>query len=422
MHKTTDDAGFIAIPNPFPESDADLMLATLADIGFQERVRSHESPGLSRSDYQPRLAAELDRIRDVGLSSWFLSIADWVNEAKSRAHVFYPFCDSFPSSLLAYCLGISDLDPVLHGLQDEHLTGFRKYPPLMMRTSAGAIDDVFKYMVKKYGLNRAALIRNSNAFILSESQINVHVLSACSFGQTLPTTRLGSLELKRRGYARFLLDETLILTRVAKCVELVEQRTGNRPPLDSIWLDETVPDCSGIEFPGIHCLSMPGAKETFGRFNPQCFRDLVVFSGLVHRRDFAVLERFLKLQKEGACGDISFKGLSPAFSDTFGIPLFQEQLIGALGSWAGFDAKEAETVINSAIEGINEDVARLRTEYLSRIPTSADGPSSFAFICNQAPEVTGRTHCVADAALMAQTAYLKQHFPDDFARVDGLSS
>ncbi len=71
------------------------------------------------ADYEKRLDTELDVIIEMGFPGYFLIVADFINWAKSHDIPVGPGRGSGAGSLVAYSLGITDLDPLAYGLLFE---------------------------------------------------------------------------------------------------------------------------------------------------------------------------------------------------------------------------------------------------------------------------------------------------------------
>lgn len=109
------DFGQLHLPAfPVPEGLSDAAyLEELARRGLERRYRQ------VTAEIEDRLAYELDVIRDLGLASYMLLVWDFIREARERGITVGPGRGSAPSSLISYCLGITNVDPLAHGLLFE---------------------------------------------------------------------------------------------------------------------------------------------------------------------------------------------------------------------------------------------------------------------------------------------------------------
>src|SRR5690606_35165988 len=75
--------------------------------------------GLTREEYEQRLERELDVIVGMGFSGYFLIVADFINWAKRNDIPVGPGRGSGAGSLVAWCLRITDVDPLPYNLLFE---------------------------------------------------------------------------------------------------------------------------------------------------------------------------------------------------------------------------------------------------------------------------------------------------------------
>lgn len=135
--------------------DPDQVLEEAARAGLQARLGGHPDP-----EYQERLRDELSVIRDLGVSAYFLIVADLVAEARRRQIGIGPGRGSAAASLTAWALRITDVDPLEWGLIFERFLN-------PARTSLPDIDldvedvgraPLIQYLRERWGAERVAQI------------------------------------------------------------------------------------------------------------------------------------------------------------------------------------------------------------------------------------------------------------------------
>ena len=123
--------------------------------GFHRRLQRFRSknPQLDETLYRDRLEYEISVIGDMGFAGYFLIVSDFINYAKAHNVPVGPGRGSAAGSLVAYSLGITDLDPIEHGLIFERfLNPARKsMPDIDVDFCITGREDVYKYVVEKYG-------------------------------------------------------------------------------------------------------------------------------------------------------------------------------------------------------------------------------------------------------------------------------
>lgn len=112
------------------------------------------------AEYATRVLYELDTIRKLNFSGYFLVVKDYIDEARSRDIEVGPGRGSVCGSLVAYLTGITKVDPIRFGLLFERfLSEHRTSPPDVDTDFASeGRDEIFNYVVDTYGKENCALV------------------------------------------------------------------------------------------------------------------------------------------------------------------------------------------------------------------------------------------------------------------------
>jgi DNA polymerase-3 subunit alpha len=150
------ELGRIRLPRfPVPDGrDAFEYLVELCEKGLLERY------GSSTPELDDRLRFELKTIREMGFADYFLIVADFIRFAKRNGVSVGPGRGSAAGSLAAYCLEITDIDPLRYGLLFERfLNPARKdMPDMDIDFAVEGRERVINYVAEKYGRDRVAQI------------------------------------------------------------------------------------------------------------------------------------------------------------------------------------------------------------------------------------------------------------------------
>ena len=141
--------------NLFPKyecKNAKEYLFNLAKNGLFKRF-----DGKVTKKYYDRLLYELDVIDKNNFNDYFLVVFDYVRYAKKSGILVGPGRGSAASSLVAYSLGITDVDPIKYNLLFERFLNTQRItlPDIDIDFEANRRDEVVKYVMEKYGYNRA---------------------------------------------------------------------------------------------------------------------------------------------------------------------------------------------------------------------------------------------------------------------------
>ncbi len=148
---------------PVPERfDQDEWLVHQAKEGLGLRLVIEDGEDLHeiQSTYQERLELELDVIIEMGFSGYFLIVADFVQWAKDNAIPVGPGRGSGAGSLVAYVLGITELDPLEFDLLFERFLNPERVslPDFDIDFCMERRDEVIDYVARKYGRDRVSQI------------------------------------------------------------------------------------------------------------------------------------------------------------------------------------------------------------------------------------------------------------------------
>ncbi|NPV93539.1 MAG: DNA polymerase III subunit alpha [Firmicutes bacterium] len=132
----------------------DTFLAELCREGIKKRYRQ------VTPEVEQRLGYELEVISQMGFAGYFLIVQDFVNWARTKGIQVGPGRGSAAGSLVAYALGITDLDPIKYGLLFERFLNPQRVsmPDIDIDFCYQRRDEVISYIVQKYGSEKVAQI------------------------------------------------------------------------------------------------------------------------------------------------------------------------------------------------------------------------------------------------------------------------
>ncbi len=123
----------------------------LCEKGFKDRFTG--TPKLKNKEYRSRLAYEIGVIKQMGFPGYFLIVWDFINWARQHNIYVGPGRGSAAGSLVAYCLGITDLDPIQYNLLFERFLNPERIsmPDIDVDFEHVRRQEVFNYVAEKYG-------------------------------------------------------------------------------------------------------------------------------------------------------------------------------------------------------------------------------------------------------------------------------
>lgn len=137
------------------------LLTKKALVGLRKLVDPSEV-----AEYKTRLNYELDVIKNMGFSDYFLIVEDIISHAKSQNIPIGPGRGSVAGSLVAYCLGITTIDPIVHGLLFERFLNPDRItmPDIDIDVCQTRRSEVLDYLITKYGSDHVAQIMAISTF------------------------------------------------------------------------------------------------------------------------------------------------------------------------------------------------------------------------------------------------------------------
>lgn len=139
-------------------------LTELCKLGLNKRLKLANKTNYD--EYKTRLFYELEIINKMGFADYFLIVYDFVKYAKKNNILVGPGRGSAPGSLVAYCLGITDIDPLEYDLLFERFLNPERItmPDIDVDFPDNKRDEVIGYVAKKYGKDKVAHITTFGTF------------------------------------------------------------------------------------------------------------------------------------------------------------------------------------------------------------------------------------------------------------------
>lgn len=475
--------------------DAKLYLEKLAYKGLEKRNKAF----LRDERYTKRLNYELDVISKMGFADYFLIVYDYVRFAKVNNIAVGPGRGSAAGSLVAYVLGITNIDPLKYDLLFERFLNVERItmPDIDIDFQDNRRDEVANYLKFKYGADRVAnivtfstlaakqvlrdcarvsglnkndiellsnkahrsghtslknmfeLSKEFKEFILSDDkyadvynialaleglprQTSLHaagiVMSNDKLENILPVfgnennlvVQYDMNYLEDLGLLKMDLLGLRNLTIIDDCLREIKRVYDINLDLNS--LDYSDPEIykmiGGGKTSGLFQLESEGMKKTIKIVNPRNFDDVASIIALYRPgpRDF--IEEFT-LRKEGKMEIIyPDKGLESVLKSTYGIIVYQEQIIQIATLYAGFTLAKADILRRAVSKKEESKMLALKEEFIkgsiSMGHSKEKAEDVFALILKFASYGFNKAHSVSYALIAVQMAYLKLYYPSIF--------
>lgn len=476
----------LPIYNDEPRFDEKKYLTDLCIVGLKKRLN-----GKVTSKYVERLKYELNIIIKMGFCNYFLVVWDYVKYAKKN-NIMVNTRGSAASSLVSYCLGITDIDPLKYNLLFERFLNPQRVtmPDIDVDFDAERRDEVIKYVEEKYGVNRVSgIITFSNLlakqvirdlariFEISTYKIdnllkyfddkknleyqlnNINVKRILNDDESLKKIYDIALHLeglKRHtsvhaagiiisskdlrnyvplfvnpdgsylcGYTMNYIEDLGLLkmdflglknlTVISNVMQKIDNVNFNDIPLDD---KKTFELFCNDNVDGVFQFESKGMRNFVQELKPSSIDDLIAAVALFRPGPMENIPHYIARKNKKEKVTYIHEDLKDILEDTYGIIIYQEQIMQIASKMAGFTYGEAD-VLRRAMSKKKEDVLLAQKDKFVKgsIIKGYDEKTAnevYNLILKFANYGFNKAHSVSYAIIGYKIAYLKVHYPDLF--------
>lgn len=224
--------------------------------------------------------------------------------------------------------------------------------------------------------------------------------------------KIGLLKMDFLGLKNLtIIQNTLIIVRKTKGVDINIEKI----PLDDALTYKLLQDAHTT---GVFQLESSGMKRYLKQLKPTVFEDIIAMVALYRPGPMDYIPDFIGGKHGTKTVKYLHPKLEPILQNTYGVAVYQEQLMQIARDLAGFSLGEADVLRKAVGKKIVELVAEQREKFIEGcIATGVGkkiGEQVFAFIEPFAGYGFNRSHAACYALVGYQTAYLKAHYPAQF--------
>ena len=477
-------------------------LRHLCEQGLVERYGQKPT-----EEAKERLEYELVMIGKMGFETYFLIVHDFMKYAKDQGIVVGPGRGSAAGSIIAYCLGITELDPLRYGLLFERFLNPERIsmPDIDIDFADLRRDEVLEYVTNKYGedhvaqiitfgtLAAKAAIRDSGralgfsygevdavakavpqailgkyaplkesieedpelsrlykgdaqakeildmacklegtirqygthacAVIISRDPLTEHTALQKAAGgkegivtqySMKPCEELGLLKMDFLGLKNLTILETtlgiLARTRPDLKIDLGKLPEGDPATYSLLQRGETT---------GVFQLESAGMKRYLKELKPTEFGDLIAMVSLYRPGPMQFISTYI----DGKNGKKKVEYLHPSLEgileETYGIAIYQEQILEIAKTFAGFTLGEADLLRRAIGKKVASELMAQREKFLEGAKSMGHTEALAVKMFDEVIEPFAgygfnKSHAACYAFIAYQTAYLKANFPAEF--------
>ncbi|MGM9932792.1 DNA polymerase III subunit alpha [Pradoshia sp.] len=476
---------------PVPDNrQADVYLAEICHRGLEKRY-----PDRSKQ-HEDRLNYELSVIAKMGFSDYFLIVWDFMNHAHKSGIMTGPGRGSAAGSIVSYCLGITNVDPIKNELLFERFLNPERItmPDIDIDFPDNRREEMIRYVAEKYGALHVAQIITFGTFGMKAALrdagrvFGLNMKEIEQLSRTLPPgqgmtirqalaessrlrdwvkqaehhQRIIDMAQKWEGLPRHTsihaagvvitdrpLTETIPiqaghegvyltqfameyleeigllkmdflglrnLTLLDQILRQIERSTGRRIHLSQLPLDDekTYELLSKGRTSGIFQFESGGMQNVLQKLKPTAFGDLVAVNALYRPGPMDNIPAFIARKHGRETVSYPHPVLKDILEPTYGIIVYQEQIMQIASTMAGFSLGEAD-LLRRAVSKKKKDVLDQEREHFVR------GAQSKGYDAKRANDVYDlivrfanygfpKSHAVAYSLIAYQLAYLKANY------------
>ncbi len=483
---------------PLPDSfdDPDEYLRHLTYKGAEERYSETTDTLRERIDY------ELSVIKKMGYPGYFLIVQDFLHQARKMGVWVGPGRGSAAGSVVAYCLHITDVEPLKYGLLFERFLNPDRIslPDIDIDFDEDGRDRILDWVVEKYGKERVAhiitfgkmapkmalrdvarvkqlslneanrlaklipvtpgttfknafktvpelaqekkskdpLIRETIALaekiegtvrnigihacgiIIGKEDLIEHIPLSTAKDTELLITQYDGAYIENVGMLKMDFLGLKTLSIIKDAVEIIRKSKGEEIDIEQIPFDDkaTFELFSKGDTTGVFQFESDGMKKNLKELKPNMFEDLIAMNALYRPGPMDYIPNYIRRKhgKEEIKYDIP--EMEKILKETYGITVYQEQVMQLSQLLAGFSGGQADTLRKAMGKKKIETLNKLKPMYLEGAKEKGYDDKLLEKIWSDWQEFAkyafNKSHSTCYAYVAYRMAYLKAHYPAEF--------
>lgn len=235
----------------------------------------------------------------------------------------------------------------------------------------------------------------------------------------MPVTQFNMKDVESVGLVKFDFLGLKTLTVLKKAVELVRAR-GIEVDLEKIPLDDeaTYKMLHRVDCTGVFQLESSGMKDVVGRLKPDRIEDLIALVSLYRPGPMDNIPKYIACKHGEEEPVYAHPCLEPVLKETFGIPVYQEQVMQIAQVFAGYTLGGADILRRAMGKKIKAEMDAQRQIFVDGAAQNNIPKAKALEVFEQVEKFAGygfnKSHAAAYALVSYQTAYMKANYPVEF--------
>ena len=257
--------------------------------------------------------------------------------------------------------------------------------------------------------------------VISEGPLTDHVpLYKGANDEIVTQYSMGDVE--KIGLVKFDFLGLKTLTMIHNAVHLINRMHPDRSPLSIEQLPYTDPQTFALlasgKTTGLFQLESAGMRDLLTGLKPDRFEDIIAIIALYRPGPMDLIPDFIKRKQGKVPITYEVPELEPLLKDTYGVIVYQEQVMAIANKIAGFSLGQADILRRAMGKKKPEEMEKLRAKFIEgargRKISEPKAKKLFDLIQKFAGYGFNKSHAAAYAVVTYHTAYLKAHYPTQF--------
>ncbi len=303
------------------------------------------------------------------------------------------------------------------------------------RDSDPQVAELISISLKLEGLYRHASTHAAGV-VIGDRPLNELVALYRDPKSDMPVTQFNMKWVERAGLVKFDFLGLKTLTVLEKAVDLLKGKgvdvDVNNLPLDDAATFELLGRGDTV---GVFQLESAGMRDVLRKMKPDAFEDIIALVALYRPGPMENIPKFVSCKKGEEEPDYMHPSLEPLLAETYGVMIYQEQVMQIAQTLSGYSLGEADLLRRAMGKKIKAEMAAQKARFIDGAVANEVDKKKAGQIFDQVDKFAGygfnKSHAAGYALIAYQTAYLKANYPVaflaasmslDFERVDKLAS
>ena len=390
--------------------------------GLEKRLWKHVfQPGMTDDErehaakpYRERVAFELNVIEQMGFPGYFLIVSDFIQWSKAHDIPVGPGRGSGAGSAVAWALTITDLDPLRWGLLFERFLNPERVsmPDFDIDFCQDRREETIRYVQDRYGYGQVAQIITFGKLQARAVLRDVGRVLQMPYGQV---DRLCKM-VPNNPAKPTTLEEALETEPLLK--EMKERDEAVSHLLDLAMKLEGLYRHASTHAAGVFQLESSGMRDVLRKMGPNRLEDLIAVVALYRPGPMDQIPRYIACKHGKEEPDYMHPLLEPILKETFGIMVYQEQVMQIAQVLSGYSLGGADLLRRAMGKKIASEMEAQRKTFVdgavARGVDAAQASMIFDKVAKFAEYGFNKSHAAAYALIAYQTGWLKANHPAEF--------